>query len=138
MMTSYRVAVAISIQPIVANGDDIIIVFFLPTYCSRNPARILPQNAPLGGIEPARKSTTFYELRVLTTRISCAFRCIYYLPMMQYLSLAIDLDRIRESMEWLVPNSPGPIQCKKMTLTCIVRVQPIDANRGNDIILFNC
>lgn len=49
-------AVAISIQPIVAIGDDIIIVFLRPTHCSRKPAKILPQNAPLGGIEPARKN----------------------------------------------------------------------------------
>lgn len=56
MINSYLVAVAISIQPIVANGDEIMIVFFLPTDCSKKPARRLPKNAPLGGIEPEWKS----------------------------------------------------------------------------------
>lgn len=55
-MASNRVAVPISIQPIVANGDAMIIVFFLPTYCSRKPASRLPRNAPVGGIEPARRT----------------------------------------------------------------------------------
>lgn len=124
MTISYRVAVAIKIQPIVANGDDIIIVFFRPEYCSRNPARILPQNAPHGGIEPVRKSNA-----LLRAWCESYDFCRYYLPMMQYSLLATNLDRIHVSMEWLVPSSREPIQCKRMTLMCIVKVRSTEANR---------
>lgn len=122
MMISYRVAVAIKIQPIVANGDDIMIVFFLPIYCSRKPAIRLPQNAPLGGIEPARKSIAFIWNNC-NNRVY-RFDFIYYLPMMQCFCLATIPDELHVSMGWLETNSHGPVQCKKMTLTCIVKVSP--------------
>lgn len=45
-------AVAISIHATVATGDTITIVYFRPMERSENAAKILPIQAPAGGIEP--------------------------------------------------------------------------------------
>lgn len=45
-------AVAISIQPMVANGDANTIVYFRPIRRSEKAAKMLPTQAPHGGIEP--------------------------------------------------------------------------------------
>lgn len=45
-------AVAINIHAIVATGDAITIVYFRPTERNVKAAKILPRQAPAGGIEP--------------------------------------------------------------------------------------
>lgn len=52
MIIGQLVAVAINTHPTVANGDAITIVYFRPIERSEKADKILPMQAPAGGIEP--------------------------------------------------------------------------------------
>lgn len=126
-----------STQPSVANGDDRIIVFFRPIAFNRKPARRLPQNAPDGGIEPE----TAVGNQTINWDDQWPSDVIIYLPMMQCLSLAIDPDQCRESMEWLELNSHEPIRWWRMPLKRITRewseLVEEQKNKLNEILFMN-